>query len=239
MSLADSSLNLVKVEKYLEQQDAENRSILANIIRNIRYITYEEFLSDLDIVINKLVKYLNSKNFHVLMPIKNGSEQWVYSLIQHIIESLPGFQGVVTEFTEDCQNLLLVDDFICTGNNICGTIDNFLYEKPHHIREIIIGVPYIGRSGIKNITQFLEYKKIETLVFAFAEQVPLFEPIQHLSRKKLSELKIDNLGICGFYTQWKVPGDCSGLPSILIQGIVPGKKNFGHLFHNLPVRIYS
>jgi hypothetical protein len=177
-------------------------------------------------------------SFHVLMPDKKGSEQWVYSMIQKDIESLPGFQGVITKYIKDCRNILLVDDFTCTGHNLCGTIDNFLYQQSHDVREVIIGVPYFSQRGMENIRGFLATTAIQKCVRAAGEIIPPFQPIQKLSINKLMELGINSVDACGFYTQWKIPGNCSGLPSIILRGIVPGKPDFGPIVCQVPTRIY-
>ncbi len=124
--------NKDQVDLYLKNCDTEERRFVRAILDETKYITLDEFISNVEKLENLILSHLK-RDFYVYLPVKHGSEQWMLSLVTRIT-SHPLYKGTFTNLNEiDYVNndIILIDDVVYSGCNIQSHLDSLIYSYIH------------------------------------------------------------------------------------------------------------
>jgi len=119
-----------KVSNYLSQiKDEQYKKIVQFIIENTKYVTTNELLEKLSIMINQYLTNANEDFYIYLDHQFIGTEHYLVSRFYDIIKVSPFFKGFVSLDSDlHSGNVLFIDDAIYSGNQLCSILD-FWFER--------------------------------------------------------------------------------------------------------------
>jgi len=190
------NFNQENVKHFLENSAPDVRNILEKLLKNTLHISYNEFVSLLEINMHyflKTHKMNTNKPLHVFLfntPESNTiyrykSNMWV---MNHLISSFPKIQfNVINDINDECiqdgDTILILDDCIYSGQQIGGEViyKNMLKNTKNNL-QICVFAPFMSNEGMKTIDYY--YKRNEQLrnknckIHIFAQVI--IKPIKEL-----------------------------------------------------------
>jgi hypothetical protein len=147
--------------------------IMYDLIENVRYFTTLEIVYKFrKSFIQFLNDYNKNENYYLLVPTsKYGSEHWLLSQILDLIPNNIKLISKDTQLISDVKNIVIIDDAIYSGNNVTGTIDEFLYEiEIFDNLEINIITALCTYSGERSINENIKHMTDKNVITNFYNQ---------------------------------------------------------------------
>jgi len=167
-SLKDHSL--INKTKFLKATDKRLRPIVKKILKNTKYVNYNEFIKNLYNSVKSLaymLKKLKKKEIYVYKTKKftTKSNGWIYNYMEKILKSLKiniKIKLIDNTYKKISDNdiIIFTDDCVYSGMQMRNNINNFLkYNKNKIKKYLYILAPYVSSSGIKVLTNKKDQKK--------------------------------------------------------------------------------
>ena len=221
-----------KVAHYLAMLKGEDREFASAVIKNTIYMPYNVLIQDIRYLIEK---YLSSTTNCYMVVInfnekEKSSDHRIYGDVVDMF-SKPRYLGNITfkdnikvDFSVD---LLLIDDWICSGQMTTGKIDNFIYYNKSIKSKFYVIAPY--QSYYNCIHRFArEYKvRVECLYARIIEPISEYYTGDVEAMTERFGLELEGYPI---YGEHSMPGPFSSFPTIYLKGFIPELKvEFGSL----------
>lgn len=140
------------------EKDPNMIGYIKDIVNNIDYITFEKFLQELYICVDKFLKNIKKDETYLFIVEDNKSSLWVFSLI----EKLLNYDNIYLYITSSINtlytsyitpdNIVLIDDCIYSGEQISRYISSIFNDLLSPINFHII-VPFITNKGLIRINK--------------------------------------------------------------------------------------
>lgn len=238
-----------RAEQYISNMTEQEKELITAILRDTTYITLNEFLEKIPELDSKLSDILtrDQKFFYIHVPEKQGSEQWILSMIP-LTRSNPYFKGVFTTLPSDYKTsrLVFIDDVVYSGNNILGYIDHLIVDLPDDYDynydfyhrgpdiDILIGIIYSTAHGIIMIEQALKQQfRIGSVSIVNIGTLPSYD-FSKFDSSLLDSFVIERSSIPTIF-EHKMPNEHGSFPQIYVRGFIPSKMmDFGPIITNIP-----
>jgi hypothetical protein len=223
------ALDKVKVKQYLATfTNKKNKKIAKKIIKQTKYITYDEFYQTM----LRVIKELPSK-FNLLLPVAGVcSVHWLIALFWPYLKS--GCVDMIIGHEEIRNNLpvVLLDDCVYSGGCCCMFIEDFLEKEDKIANTIYVAIAYANITSVKMMLKNFRQTDIQVLygedIYPFKEDVP----------DGFSQYDINDN--CPVYFDHCVAGESSSFPFIYLDGYVPElNKNLGSLLQHPVTKDYK
>jgi hypothetical protein len=172
----DHSFDMNQVELFLEKIDPNMKDICKKIIDNTDHISFELFLTHLNINIKELLKIVN-KDRGIFIYIdtsdpnyKTKSNYWLYTYIIQYITSISKetihinkIDSIESMILQDDDIIVFIDDCIYSGEQMGTTISKCINSNNLKLNFYIL-VPFISSFGKQTIISSLKEDNI-TIIF--------------------------------------------------------------------------
>ena len=121
-------IDVEKANAYVRSLPDDYKKIMSAVLAKMKYVTFDEFMVSLRQCFASFSQTIGNKPFHILFDGKKiGSSQWLVNMLQADIEKL-NFKGFINgSYTGPVGDILIIDDFSCTGVQIVrNTIETFI-----------------------------------------------------------------------------------------------------------------
>jgi hypothetical protein len=150
------AINSVKLESFIAE-NKEYEHIIRDIVKCTQYYTKQQVIDYLV----ELIKTIEFKKEDLPLTVllnrgKVGSQHWLYLAVRDILPD-----HVVYDYRGDVFNstILIMDDFIGSGNFIFNTIDDLYYYHNCYNNKILICAPFV--CTFNKISEFItKYTRI-------------------------------------------------------------------------------
>ena len=146
MESVDRSIDIQKAKIYLDDfKDERKKDIAKTIIDNTIYVNFLQFK---DTLLQLLKKLPPKYNIYFNTNCKIGSEHWIVILLwKYIKDNCVQLINHGDTINNDYP-IILFDDCIYSGCNMCGSLEAITYDTPHIVNnKIIAAVPYLVNGG--------------------------------------------------------------------------------------------
>lgn len=179
MSTVDRSFDAEKVKMFLSTFGIpEDRQFIEELLNKTLYVNYEQFKTSLIKAFESFSKDY-TESFHLLVPkYKFGSEHWLIALLWSRFKTLK-LESIIADMDGlpiKPINLVIVNDAIYSGWNICSIIDELLYNlsKRCNLKYDDVGklftihiiTPYVTRTGCECILGLCESYNVKSRIYA-------------------------------------------------------------------------
>lgn len=137
-----------------------------------------------------------------------------------------GFKGINENDFNGVNNVLIIDDFISTGNYISLAVENI---KINCDPKFYIVVAYMSKGS--SINEYL--KGVDYEIFFSQMIFPLSEYIDEDIIG--NPFEIEDIDMCLIYFDYSVGGNASSVPGIYLKGLTDNGE-YGSILENLPDR---
>jgi len=265
MAEVDRSFDPEKVKAYLALLDEPHRGFVKEVIEKTLYVPYKEFKKALFQTFYLFQNKIKNEGFYILMDDqKIGSEHWLLALLWPELSKM-NVLGIITpgehKLEGKIKHILMIDDAIYTGLHIGVSMDDLINAVYPHEADLVfhLVIPYIGKPGKRFIEEryddlginyhLYNYQVMNTLrslidINKYYPDEPLISTHQFIAglygvRKgalqKLYELRTSDPFL--IYFDHKVAADSCTIPTVYLEGIIPGKEQrFGTLLKQPPSR---
>jgi hypothetical protein len=241
----DHSLDKEQIKKFINACDPKVKNICKKIIKNTIHISFEVFLTFLNINIGDLLTFINPKRpVYILIDdlkdeYKFKSNYWLYIYVQNYIKSKTSINYKIIlindlEFKElkNGDLVVLIDDCVYSGLQMSETIRNL--KNTNLIKlNIYLLIPFISNEGFSRIHKVIvnspnihKYCNVY-LNKQYNEIIPIKNILTN-DETKLMDIFYGNLQNFNYsyliYFDHKLADTASTL-TLFYLGIVPNKKN--------------
>jgi len=155
--LGDYPLNKKNIKKFINESDDDVKPIVKKIIKNTKYINFNEFMKELYKSVNYLLKYLKKNKKQVFYVYKtkefeNKSNGWIYKYLQYMMNFLePNIKihlidnSFIKIMNDDF--IILTDDCIYTGNQMRNNVRDINKNIKKKVK-IFIVCPFLTSQSI-------------------------------------------------------------------------------------------
>lgn len=234
----------VTPDYFLSIPDGLFKELISEILQATRYIPFDEFLETFLNAISKI----QAPKFHLYFDItgKVGSEHWLTALAFPRIKDR--IVSVITDHrvhdADPEYPVLLIDDCVYSGCNMCGKIDYLKGSEDYHY---IVLTGYSTQSGQKGILRCNFGKSVTFITGGIIQEYSQFPGILSIIKKISIEKGIrednvlyDTLGcesgcVSPVYFDWKVANEFGSIPGVYIHGVT----DFGQVTQDKTVTVYT
>ena len=249
-----------RVSEYKSLLSPRLRKFANLIISNVKYITFNQLISDMDSCFDDFADKIRDKPFKILNETRKlGSSQWLTNIFQQRIETL-NFEGFITEkFKEPIDfDILVIDDFSCTGVQLMkNVIETFLAEyfyidynggiiDKSSLQNFTFHfiIPYLSQRATNRIVNTLNHYsdelgiKINYNIYTSAVKITSLYDLMTENPIVLQQYQsfgIQDMYACLIYFDHKIGNSFASVPNILVNGFVPNQNiNYGSLLIDFP-----
>lgn len=219
------------IDKIYSEHD---RIFVKELLKNTIYINFDDLIEKARDMF-KLFLSTNNKPYHILVPDKIGSEYIMISRLLDLIDIDENFISLLKVVEEDkdliqSNTIVFIDDWILSGCNICGLVDDFSFPNYNTLLDIDLHliVPY--QTRVNSLSQF-KFKNIY-------QYNPIWiDDFEYKDKLSSSFEKLFENGACyPIYSDIKIPNDFSSFPLIYRHGLIGENEYFGTILNKLPSR---
>lgn len=224
------------VKKYLDSIFTwEDRQFAIRVLCATRYVSWPEFITQLNASFDAFVADIGTTPFYVYLPTdKFGSEAVLIVLLWSKIRRL-NFKGFIHSMTplQMDDHVLVVDDAIYSGTNMIAIIDQLTDNNPKTMIHFHLVVPYVSDHGESQVRVELTPSQLRSIKIygqVHTKALPWSEPWPGDDHQLLADrFQLEFMNQVPLYFDHKVGNNFASFPSIYLEGIVPGRPNFGSL----------
>jgi len=166
------SLNKKQIKKFIEASDPEVRTICKKIFDNTQHISFEFFLTRLNICINELLKIINlNRPIFVFIDsdtyakgFKYKSNFWLFTYLKQYIKSKLNktkefiiINNLENYFLTNNDTVILIDDCMYSGLQMSNSIRHLINKKKLKLSLYLL-VPFISDKSIQKVNDAFNKK---------------------------------------------------------------------------------
>ena len=246
------SLDKDAVKKFINASDPEIRDICKKIINGTEYISFETFITKINLNIYYLVALNITKNKDGYMrpmfaylgshirSLKNKSNYWLYLYINEFIRYITNDReklNLIISINDIHVNsddiVVLIDDCIYSGQQMGNTVNLIVNTEMKAINYYLL-VPYITKIGISRINRsfnsnIFNSKSKSKLIFAkYLHNPKLIQDV--ITREELAKINLYYKPFMNFYNKSLIYfdhklADIVSTITVFYLGLIPNEKN--------------
>lgn len=246
----DHSLVKTKIDEFINMCDPKVKKICKKIFKNTLHISFETFITKLNLCIADLLKSINLNRpififiDHLYTDYKYKSNYWLYTYIINYIKSKTSINQIITVINNlensDLQNndsIIFIDDCLYTGTQMRQTIINLFNIRRLHFTFWLLA-PYISLYAYENIIYNMSFypNLYHFCKIKISKFVNFHNPITSILTTEQCQLMNDYyFGFINFNTSYLIYfdhklADALSIINLFYFGIVPNQKNKTILF---------